>query len=261
MDKEIKKIKVAIFDFTDCEGCQVKLVSLRERLLTLLERIEIVNWRLGQDKNRMDRFDITLIEGSPVTQDEVDTLMMLRERSGYLIGLGTCATMGGIPGIMDLKERAGWYKKIYGPQYKPRGLDSLPLASYVKVDFLIHGCPVDENEIVRVMEELLSGKSPSYRGFSVCLQCKLAGNPCRIIHGKPCLGPIGQGGCGAVCVSGGSPCYACFGIRETAQIEGLMDVLTGLTDKKDIDRYFSMFLKHTKEYKEVVRPVLERFND
>ena len=257
MGKKTEKLKVGIFDFTDCEGCQVKLVSLRERLLALLEKVEIVNWRLGQSNNQLERFDLVLIEGCPITQDEIDLLKLLRERSTHLIGFGTCATMGGIPAIMDKKEREKWYKIIYGDKYKPRGIDSLPLTSYVKVDFLIHGCPVDENEIVRVMEELLSGKKPAYRGYSVCFQCKLAGNPCRLINGKPCLGPITQGGCGAICVSGGSPCYGCFGIRDTAQIEGLLDILKGMADKEEVERYFTMFLRYTKEYKEIVRPFVE----
>jgi sulfhydrogenase subunit delta len=252
------KPKIGIFDFTDCEGCQVKLVSLRERLLALLDRVEVINWRLGQEKNRMDGFDLVLIEGSPITQEEVDLLKQLRERSRYLIGFGTCATIGGIPAIMDQKEREKWYKEIYGPQYKPRGIDSLPLMSYVKVDFLIHGCPVNGDEVVRVMEEILSGKSPSYRGYSVCLDCKLAGNPCRLINNKPCLGPITQGGCGAICVCGGSPCYGCFGVRDTAQIEGLLDILKELADKEEIERYFTMFLRYTKEYKEIVNPFLEK---
>lgn len=258
MQRETQKLKFGIFDFTDCEGCQVKLVSLRERLLSLLSRVDIVNWRLGQDKGLMDSFNVVLIEGSPVTQAEVDLLKVLRERSECLIGFGTCATMGGIPAIMDQKERAKWYHIIYGPGYKPRGIDALPLTSYVKMDFLIHGCPVDENEIVRIMEELLSGKSPSFRGYSACFPCKLAGNPCRLIKGKPCLGPITQGGCGAICVGGGSPCYACFGIREEAQIESLLTILKGMTDNEEIGRYFSMFLRYTKEYKEIVRPFLER---
>jgi sulfhydrogenase subunit delta len=258
MPKKTQKIRLGIFDFTDCEGCQVKLVSLRERLPALLARVDIVNWRLGQDKGLMDSFDVVLIEGSPVTKAEVDLLKVLRKRSACLIGFGTCATMGGIPAIMDKKERAKWYRIIYGPGYKPRGIDALPLTSYVQMDFLVHGCPVDENEIVRLMEELLSGKSPSYRGYSVCFSCKLAGKTCRLINGKPCLGPITQGGCGAVCIKGGSPCYACFGIRDAAQIEALLTILKGMTGNEEIKGYFSMFLRYTKEYKEIVRPFLER---
>ena len=258
MPRKTQKITLGIFDFTDCEGCQVKLVSLRERLLTLLARVDIVNWRLGQDRGRMDSFDIVLIEGSPVTRAEVDLLKLLRGKTSCLIGFGTCATMGGIPAIMDKKERAKWYKIIYGPKYKPRGLDALPLASYVQTDFLIHGCPVDEHEIVRIMEELLSGKSPSLRGYSVCFPCKMAGNPCRLLNGKPCLGPITQGGCGAICIRGGAPCYGCFGIRDTAQIEGLLVILKGMTDNAQIDRYFNMFLRYTQEYNKIIKPFLEK---
>lgn len=237
--------KVAIYDFTDCEGCEVKIVSLREKLLALEKRLDIADWRLGQDRKEPGPFDITIIEGTPITPHEVDLLKKLRAESKILIGLGACACLGGIPAIMPEKEREKWYKKIYGEKYQPRGIDALPLSAYAQIDFLIHGCPVDGNEVVRIMEELLSGKKPSYRGYSVCFECKQANNSCRIIDGQPCLGPITQGGCGAICVSGGSPCYGCFGIRQDANIKGLTDILENLTDKKEIERYFSMFLSRT----------------
>lgn len=236
------KPKVAIYDLTDCEGCEVKIVSLREKLLVLEKRVDIVNWRLGQERKEDGPFDITLIEGAPITQEEVDLIKSLREKSKFLIGLGSCATLGGIPAIMEKKERKKWYKKIYGEKYKPRGIDALPLSAYITVDFLIHGCPIEEKELIRVVEELLSGKKPSYRGYSVCFECKQAGNSCRLIDGKSCLGPIIQGGCNAVCISGGSPCYGCFGLREDANVNALLKILNNITDKKEIERYFSMFL-------------------
>lgn len=242
----MSKPKIAIIDFTDCEGCQVKLLSLKEKLLELEQRVEIVNWRLGQEKKEDGPFDIAIIEGTPLVQEEIDLLKELREKSKYLIGFGSCATLGGIPGILDKKEREKWYKKIYGEGYKPRGIDALPLSAYEKIDFLIHGCPVEGDEIVRIIEDLLAGKKPKYRDYSVCFDCKLAGNECRLLKGEPCLGPITQGGCKAVCVSGGSPCYGCFGIREEANIKALKKILNKITDKKEIDRYFSMFLNKTK---------------
>ncbi len=236
------KPKIAIYDFTDCEGCQVELVGLREKLLALEKRVHIINWRLGQENNQPGPFDITIIEGTPITGHEVSLLKKLRKTSKMIIGLGTCATLGGIPAILDKKERKKWYKKIYGSEYRPRGIDALPLSAYVKVDFLVHGCPVNGEEVLRVMEDLLAGKMPKYRSYSVCLECKMAGNRCRLIEGKPCLGPITQGGCGAICISGGSPCYGCFGLREEPEIDNLMKALSQITDKKEIDRYFSMFL-------------------
>ncbi len=251
------KPKVAIYDFTDCEGCEVKIISLREKILDLESRIDIVNWRLGQEDNKPGPFDITIIEGTPITRREVDLLKKLRKDSGVLIALGACACLGGIPAIVKKKDRLKWYKKIYGDKYKPRGIDALPLSAYVPVDFLLHGCPVDGDELVRIVEELLAGKKPSYRGYSVCFECKQAGNPCRILDGKPCLGPITQGGCGAVCVSGGSACYGCFGIREEANIEALLLILKNISDKKEIRRYFTMFLRQTEEYQKIVRPALK----
>jgi coenzyme F420-reducing hydrogenase gamma subunit len=61
----MNKPKIAIYDFTDCEGCQVEIVSLREKLLTLENRVEIINWRLGQERAESGPFDITIIEGTP----------------------------------------------------------------------------------------------------------------------------------------------------------------------------------------------------
>ncbi|MFQ5584363.1 MAG: hypothetical protein ACE5GL_08010, partial [Calditrichia bacterium] len=173
-NRKQKKLKLAIYDFTDCEGCEVKLVSIKEKLLDLEKRFDIVNWRLGQDYFMDGPYDVTIIEGTPVTQDEIDLLIELREKSKLLVALGACASIAGIPGIMDKKDRAEWYKKIYGSDYKPKGIDALPLSAYVKVDHMIHGCPVDEDELVRTLEELLSGKTPHYRGYSVCFECNLA---------------------------------------------------------------------------------------
>jgi len=242
------KIKIGIYDFTDCEGCQVKLVALKEKLLVLEKRVDIINWRLGQDNNSSGPFDISIIEGTPITKNEIDLLKELREKSKILIGLGSCATLGGIPGIMDKSEREKWYKKIYGENYKPRGIDALPLSAYVKIDFLIHGCPIDENELIRIIEDLLAGKKPKYRGYSVCFECKQANNPCLLLEGKPCLGPIIQGGCGAICIKGGSSCYGCFGLRKGAEVKNLIKVLEKNLSKEEIERHFSMFLNKVNKY-------------
>jgi coenzyme F420-reducing hydrogenase gamma subunit len=236
------KPRIAIYDFTDCEGCEVKLVSLREKLLLLENKVDIVNWRLGQERFEPGPYDVTIIEGTPITQHEIDLLKELRENSKVIVALGACAALGGVPAIMPEKDRKMWYEKIYSSQYHPKGVDALPLSAHVKVDFSIHGCPVDEEQVVKALEELLSGKTPSYRGYSTCFECKQAGNKCRIAEeDKPCLGPITQGGCKAICVSGGSPCYGCFGIREEANIPAMIKTLERVADKETIERYLTMF--------------------
>ena len=240
--------RLALFDLTDCEGCQVELVGLGERLVALAGQVEIVRWRLGQERADLGPYDIALVEGTPITPGEQAMLRAIRKESKVLIGLGTCATLGGIPGIMDQKARAVWYKKIYGSKYKPRGIDAPPLNALVEVDFLIHGCPINADEVVRVISEFLAGKKPRYRGYSVCFECKKAGNPCRLTDGKICLGPITQGGCGAICVKGGSPCWGCFGLREEAEVGNLLKVLEKFASKDEIERHLAMFLKRTEAY-------------
>ncbi len=220
----MEKPKIAIYDFTDCEGCEVKLISLREKLLLLEKKVEIVNWRLGQEKFEPGPYDLTIIEGTPITPEEVKLLKELRENSKILVALGACAGLGGIPAMMPEKDRKMWYEKIYTSQYHPRGIDAVPLSAHVSVDFIIHGCPVDEDEVLNAIECILSNKKPNYRDYSVCYDCKLANNVCRLLNDKQCLGPITQGGCKAICVSGGSPCYGCFGIREEANISALKKI-------------------------------------
>ena len=244
------KLKIAIYDFTDCEGCEVKLLSIKEKLLDLAGLFDIVNWRLGQNYFVDGPYDITIIEGAPVTQNEIDLLRELRDKSKILVSLGACASIAGIPGIINKSERKKWYEKIYGPNYKPKGIDALPLSAYVKIDHMIHGCPVDEDELVRTLEELLAGKTPRYRGYSVCFECKLAGNSCRLLNEQICFGPITQGGCKAVCISSGSPCYGCFGLREEANVPALVKILKKFATDKEIEAHISMFFNQIKEYKE-----------
>jgi len=255
---KIKRPRIAIYDFTDCEGCEVRLCSLKERLLDLEARFDIVNWRLGQSACEDGPYDVVFIEGTPVTSGEIALLKELREKTGLLVTLGACASIAGVPGIMEKSERAKWYKKIYGPDYRPMGVDALPVSAYVSVDHLIHGCPVDEDELTRVFQELASGKKPLYRGYSVCFDCKKAGNECRLLNEKICFGPITQGGCKAVCVSGGSACYGCFGYREDGNIEGLVKILRWFSAPAEIRRHLTMFFNQIPEYKRAFEKALRK---
>src|SRR3990167_3570485 len=77
------KPKVAIFDFTDCEGCEVALISLREKLLDLAGEVEIVNWRLTQKRADDGPYDAVLIERTPVTKPEIESEKPLRGQTRF----------------------------------------------------------------------------------------------------------------------------------------------------------------------------------
>ncbi len=92
----------------------------------------------------------------------------------------------------------------------------------MKVDHEIHGCPVNPRQVLRVLLRLLLGTRPDLPGYSVCLECKRAGNPCLLVsQGVPCLGPVTRAGCGALCPSLGRDCYGCFGPSDDANPEAL----------------------------------------
>ena len=114
MAEQIKP-KIAIYDFTDCEGCEVEIISLRENLLEIENRLDIVDWRLAQQ--RKEPFDsaqgkpllAAIIEGTPITPDEIETLKYLRDNSTYLFSLGACASLAGIPGIVETRREKHWF--------------------------------------------------------------------------------------------------------------------------------------------------------
>jgi len=250
------KIKLGIFDMTDCEGCEVVLVSLGKKIVDFFQYVEIIDWRLGQKMVKDDDFDLAIIEGAPITEEEIEQLKQIRAKSKVLVALGACAALGGIPAMVTKDDRQAMYDAIYGENYKPKGVDSVPLSAYVSVDFSIHGCPVDGDEVVRILNEVKSGKTPGYRDYSVCYDCKQKENPCRLLENKACLGPITQGGCKAVCVSGGLPCYGCFGNRKSANIPALMKILEKQMTKKEMADFYGTFLKATPEYKKYFQNTL-----
>lgn len=240
------KIKLGIFDFTDCEGCQAEILALKEKLAFLPEKFEITNWRLGQKKARWERFDAALVEGTAMTEGEIELLKFIRAKSKLVVALGACAALGGIPAILEKAERQKWQEKIYGAGYQGRGIDALPLSAYVAIDFSLHGCPVDGEIIADFLSDLSGHKKLRYKDYPVCLECKAAGAPCRLLEKKLCLGPIAQGGCGAVCLKGGNTCYGCFGLREGANEEALLKILSASGSPEEIKNYLTMFLKNVK---------------
>lgn len=239
-------LKIAIFDFTDCEGCEVQIINLKEKLLNFLDACEVVNWRLGQTLNLNGTYDIALIEGTPIRPAEIEQLKKIRLKSKFLIALGACAALGGIPAIIEKEDRERLYKKIYGTDYKPVGIDAQPLLAYVEIDYQLHGCPVSLSELERILGDLLLGKKPKSLPYRVCFECKLNENPCRLLEKKICLGPITNGGCNAICVTSGSPCYGCLGVAPDAAVDNLKQILEKFSSEEEIEKSFEMFLNRNK---------------
>jgi coenzyme F420-reducing hydrogenase gamma subunit len=99
---------------------------------------------------------------------------------------------------------------------------STAIADHVPVDFELRGCPIDKGQLLEVVTAYLQGRRPNVAGYSVCMECKRRGTTCvTVAHGTPCLGPVTQAGCGAICPAYRRGCYGCFGPMETPNTESL----------------------------------------
>jgi sulfhydrogenase subunit delta len=76
--------------------------------------------------------------------------------------------------------------------------------------------------LLELISAVLVGRKPSIPTHSLCIDCKRRGLAVRHHHARqPCLGPITQTGCGALCPSCGRACYGCYGPMEQPNIFSL----------------------------------------
>ena len=192
---------IAIHKFSSCDGCQLAFLDNGEALITLSELVNIVHFAEIGFVDEEAEVDIAFVEGSVSTEVELERIQNIRKNSQYLITIGACATSGGLQALRNFANTKNWVLDIYAtPQYVSTLDTATPISSHVKVDLELWGCPIDTNQIFYIIRTLLFGVSPIISRESICLECKRQGNVCVIVaQGKPCMGPVTQTGCGAIC--------------------------------------------------------------
>jgi sulfhydrogenase subunit delta len=221
----MSKPRVAIFDFACCEGCQLQIVNLEEEILDLIGSVELVEWREGMSEQSHE-YDIAIVEGSITRKEDEDRLQIIRSRAKVIVAIGACATIGGINKLKNNFTMDDVREYVYGDSAKMEHLDTYPTKAVdevVKVDYKVHGCPMDRKEFTYVIRSLLMGKKPEIPEWPVCVECKAKGNPCLWQYDQVCLGPIIRAGCGARCPSSGFRCFGCRGYIDDPNINAAKD--------------------------------------
>jgi sulfhydrogenase subunit delta len=133
------------------------------------------------------------------------------------------ATAGGIQGLRNFKDVHEFVSSVYAtPEYISTLEASTPIAQHVRVDFELRGCPISRAQLLEVLGAFLRGRRPNIPTYSLCFECKRQGTVCVMVaHGTPCLGPVTQAGCGALCPSYHRGCYGCFGPMESPNTASL----------------------------------------
>jgi coenzyme F420-reducing hydrogenase gamma subunit len=229
-----RKPRLAVFKFSSCDGCQLSLLDLEDELLALAGEVEVAYFLEAGTNPKGGPYDVALVEGSISTEHDVSRIRQIRRRSRHLVPIGACATAGGIQALRNFGDLEDFASGVYP---RPRQLEVLatsrPISEYVPVDFELQGCPVDRRQLLEVVVALLHRRRAVVPSHSVCIECKLRGNECVVVaRGTPCMGPITQAGCGAICPAYARGCYGCFGPSETFNAPSLINRWEQLGDRR-----------------------------
>lgn len=232
----IKKT-LGIFSLTCCEGCQFELLNFYDQFTDILNFFEVRNFILAKEENENVRFDVSLVEGTPETKEEMRHLKQIRKMSKILIALGTCAHLGGIQAGRNFRET----------QVKSKN-NVKPISQIIKVDYILPGCPINREEAYQVLLDIYHGRIPYQINYPVCFDCRNNQTKCLLKEGKICLGPITRSGCKAICTHSGYSCLGCRGPVEQTNLYKMREILSVHFPNDEINRYLEIYGEFEKEY-------------
>ncbi|MBI5688876.1 MAG: oxidoreductase [Verrucomicrobia bacterium] len=186
----MSKPKVAFYWCASCGGCEETVVDLAEDILGVVEKVDIVLWPVAMDFKYRDlealpdrAITATLLNGAIRSSEQEEMAVLLRRKSQYLIAYGSCAHLGGIPGLANQFEREAILRFNYEEapsvvneaRTRPQTVTEeegrrphLPelrhvvrsLDQVVAVDYYLPGCPPTPNLTRAAFDALLSGRLP-----------------------------------------------------------------------------------------------------
>jgi F420-non-reducing hydrogenase small subunit len=184
---EKAKLKLAVYWGAACGGCCVSVLDIHEKLFAVVEAVDLVFWPIALDvkykdvEAMPDKFiDITLFNGAIRNSENQHIAKILRQKSKILIAYGSCAHLGGIPGLGNFFNKELIFDRIYhesestvnSKKVRPiteqqvDGMvlrlpefyqDVLRLNDVVPVDYFMPGCPPQSERLVEVLGLVFSG--------------------------------------------------------------------------------------------------------
>jgi coenzyme F420-reducing hydrogenase gamma subunit len=243
-EQTTQRASLAVWKFASCDGCQLSLLDCEDELLALAEQITIAHFPEASKAHVEGPYDVSLVEGSITTPDDLERIRQIRAQSKVVVAIGACATTGGIQALRNFADVAEFTAVVYAqPSYIATLATATPAAAHITVDVQLPGCPIDRGQLLDTLCALLVGRAPALPTHSVCFECKARGTTCVMVaKGTPCLGPVTRAGCDALCPSIGRGCFGCFGPAATANTDALIPRLRELgLSERDVARVFSTF--------------------
>jgi NAD-reducing hydrogenase small subunit len=143
----------------------MSFLDMDERLIELAGAVDLVYSPLVDTKEFPDEVDLTLVEGSVSSEEDLAKIQKIRAHTRVLVSLGDCAVTGNVPSLRNPIGTEVVLQHIYlkhAPQeIVPRLLPKvLPVHQVVAVDAFLPGCPPPADAIYYALIELLAGRIP-----------------------------------------------------------------------------------------------------
>src|SRR5574337_388072 len=114
------KLKLGLYWAASCGGCEIAIVELRDKILDLDAAAEILFWPVALDYKYKDveamldgHIDVCLFNGAIRSTENEQVAHLLRRKSKVLVAFGSCAHLGGIPGLANLFDRQSILGRAY----------------------------------------------------------------------------------------------------------------------------------------------------
>jgi len=120
-----------------------------------LDKLDIMHCKTLKRDDKMKRMDVAFVEGAISSKEEEKELKEIRDNSRYLVAIGSCAVDGSPSNQRNLfdsktKQEINFLVKKFKLNDK-----ILPVKSFVAVDDIVTGCPMAEENFIRVLEKYM----------------------------------------------------------------------------------------------------------
>ena len=187
---EQPRLQVAIYWGAACGGCDVAVLDTNEFILDVAAAADIRFWPIAVDGKYKDleamrdgELDLALLNGAVRNSENEHVAKLLRRKSKLVVAFGSCAHMGGIPGLANLVTKDGIFAAAYldNPSIEPgnrttpqpsTAVDGMTLtiptfyrrvyklSDIVDVDYLVPGCPPAPAQVKNVLLAVVKHELP-----------------------------------------------------------------------------------------------------
>jgi NAD-reducing hydrogenase small subunit len=167
----MSKVRLATLWLDGCSGCHMSLLDVDEAIAVIAEKADLVYGPLVDAQTYPEGVDVVLVEGAVSSQDDLEKIRLVRQRSRLVVALGDCATTGNVPAMRNPVPVRQILERVYldggdvNPMVPTEGVPALlrhavPLHEVIDVDLHVPGCPPSASTILFTLSALLDGRLP-----------------------------------------------------------------------------------------------------